>query len=185
MMPTTPTAELCRQYCRGYSVTCAQELEDDNCQALCEDELNAAAPACQAFGLEAVKCLTPFFQPNAGSCEAATSRGLVQCGAVLAKFKTCSGATMMPPGPGPGPGPGPDPGFDEPASCPNMGTVSPYGCQVTFACPSGLYDISCESNPNTGGGTHCYCYRDNQGTMFEIGLTSSSSACYEAYPYCP
>ena len=49
MTPGTTATEPCRQYCRGYSVTCAQELEDDNCQALCEDELNAATPPCEAW----------------------------------------------------------------------------------------------------------------------------------------
>lgn len=66
-----------------------------------------------------------------------------------------------------------------------MGTVSPYGCQVTFACTSGLYNINCEANPNLGGEMHCFCYRGVEGTMFGVGQVSSSSACYEAFPYCP
>src|SRR5690349_22615978 len=69
--PSTPATQPCRQYCAGYSVTCAEELEDDNCQGLCEDELNGAQPTCEALGIEAVKCLTPFFTAGSGSCDAA------------------------------------------------------------------------------------------------------------------
>jgi hypothetical protein len=182
--PGTPATEPCKRYCSGYSVTCAQELEDDNCQLLCEDELNAATPACEALGIEAVKCLTPFFQPGNGNCESATNRGLVQCGATLAKFKMCSGANPMPPGPGPGPAPDPDPGIEDPATCTKMGTVSPPWCQVTFACAKGLYDISCETNPD-GGAAHCTCYRGDRVMIFDLSLRPSSSACYQAFPYCP
>jgi hypothetical protein len=183
--PGTPATQACRQYCAGYSITCAEDLEDDNCQGLCENEINSATPACSALGLEAVKCLTPFFRAGSGSCESATSRGLVQCGATLAKFKMCSGANMMPPGPGPGPGPRPPgPGMNEPTSCATMGAVSPLDCQVTFACASGLYDITCETNPD-GGAAHCSCYRGNSVMVFDLSLLPSSSACYQAFIYCP
>jgi hypothetical protein len=187
--PNTPATQPCRQYCAGYSVTCAEELESDNCQGLCEEELNAAPPACEALGIEAVKCLTPFFRAGSGSCEAATSRGLMQCGATLAKFKMCSGATTMPPDPGPGPGPGPGPrppgpGTNEPASCANMGTVSPTFCQISYACATGLYDISCETNPD-GRAAHCSCYRGDGVMVFDLSLLPSSSACYQAFKYCP
>jgi hypothetical protein len=184
--PNTPATLPCQQYCAGYSVTCAQELEDDNCQGLCEDELNSATPPCSALGLEAVKCLTPFFRAGSGSCEPATNRGLVQCGATLAKFKTCSGATMTAPGPrpGPGPGPGPAPGTNEPDSCPNMGTVSPVDCQVTFACASGLYDVHCSDAPEAGE-TYCSCYTGDVGTSFPMIRTPLASACRDAFEFCP
>lgn len=178
--PRTPATLPCEQYCAGYSVTCAQELEDDNCQGLCEDELNSASPSCSALGLEAVQCLTPFFRAGSGSCDAATSRGLVQCGATLAKFKTCSGATMTPPGPGPGPAPG----TNEPASCPNMGTVSPVDCQVTFACASGLYDVHCSDAPEAGV-MYCSCYTGDEGTSFPMIRTPLASACMDAFKFCP
>lgn len=173
--PASPTSKACAQYCAGYSVTCAQELEDDNCEALCEDEIDNSDARCQKLGVEAVTCLTPFFRAGSGSCEAATNRGLVKCGATLAKFKTCSGGSdPTPPGPAPG----------EPFSCPNMRSVSSFDCQETFACPSTLYEASCFDDPGAGV-LHCSCTRGSQGAKFDMTRVPLQGACRQALQFCP
>lgn len=175
--PSNPTTDQCAQYCSGYAKTCAKDLKGQDCQQVCQTEIDGFGAKCQVLGITAIKCLTPFFQPGNGSCEAATSRGLAQCGSELADFKSCE--TGMPI-----PIPTPTPTPTDPTTCPNMGGISPSSCDVVFACAQGTYRTSCSVSPN-GIAAHCYCYHDDTGWMGEVPTSDSSVACYLAASHCP
>lgn len=177
--PSTATMSQCAQYCSGYAKTCAKDLKGQDCQRVCQAEIDGFGAKCQMLGLAAIKCLTPFFQPGNGSCEAATSRGLAQCGTALANFKTCETGK-----PTPTPTPTPTPAPQDPTTCPNMGAISPGSCDMSFACADGLYRTTCDQAFD-GGSTHCFCYHDNTGWMGTVPTRDYSVACYLAASQCP
>jgi hypothetical protein len=173
--PSTPTTDPCAQYCSGYAKTCANELKGRDCRAVCQAEIDGSG-SCQVLGISAIQCLTPFFQPGNGSCEAATSRGLAQCGNALANFKTCTtGAPMLTPPP--------PPDLTDPTTCPSMGVTSPGSCDIVFACSRSTYHVSCSLNPDIGG-AHCYCSYDDLLWMDNVRTTDSALACVLAVSQC-
>jgi hypothetical protein len=170
--PSSPTTDQCAQYCGGYAKTCAKELKGQDCQRVCQTEIDGFGATCQVLGIAAIQCLTPFFQPGSGSCEAATSRGLVQCGSYLTNFKSCETGT-----------PTPTPTPTDPTNCPNMGGISPNSCDVVFACAGGTYQTNCSVSPDRAG-AHCYCYHGDVGWMGDVPTSDSSVACYLAASQC-
>jgi hypothetical protein len=179
--PSTPTTTQCAAYCSGYAATCAKELKGQDCQLVCQAEIDGYGPKCQKLGLAAIKCLTPFFKGGGGDCDTTTSKGLTQCGNKLADFKNCE--TGGAPVPTPTPTPTPTPGFD-PATCPNMGGVSPNSCNAVFACAQGNYETSCFPTPD-GKATHCYCLHNGVNIMGDMPPTDFAKACYIAAQWCP
>jgi hypothetical protein len=172
--PSTPSTDRCAQYCNGYAKTCANELKGD-CQGLCQAEIDGFGAKCQVLGISALECLTPFFQPGNGSCDAATKRGLAQCGRAVANFTTCKPSA---------PTPTPMPDFMDPATCPSRGGVSPGACKMEFGCLQGIYQTSCSLAPD-GASAHCYCHHDDTGWMGGVGTTDFSLACVLAASQCP
>jgi hypothetical protein len=177
--PGNPTMDQCALYCNGYAKTCASELKGQDCQRVCQAEIDGFGAKCQVLGITAIECLTPFFQPGNGSCETATTRGLALCGDQLADFKSCETGT-----PTPNPNPNPTPTPVDRTTCPNMGGISPGSCDVVFACLEGTYRTSCSVSPD-GRGAHCFCYAADTGWMGEVPTSDSSVACYLAVSQCP
>ena len=175
--PSSPTATQCAQYCSGYAKTCAKALKGQDCLRVCENEIDGFGPKCQVLGINAIKCLAPFFQlGNGSSCDAATNNGLAQCGADLANFKSCETGTPIPT-------PTPTPTVD-PTTCPSMTNVSPNSCEGAFACADGLYRTVCDQSYDAVS-THCFCYHNDTGWMGEVATRDYGVACYLAASQCP
>jgi hypothetical protein len=171
--PSTPTIDQCAQYCSGYAKTCAQELNGRDCERVCEAEMDGFGAKCQVLGLSAIQCLTPFFRPGSGSCDAATRRGLAGCGSALANFKACETNT---------PTPMLDPA--DPSTCPSMGGISPASCDVTFACSRRVYRTGCSLSTDRAR-AHCFCDAGDSGFAGDIETNDLSLACALAALQCP
>jgi len=186
--PSTATTTECARYCSGYAKTCAQELKGQDCQQVCQAEIDGSGETCPLLGIWAIKCLTPFFQPGNGSCETATKRGLAQCGSELANFKSCDTGMPLPtptpmPTPNPAPTPMPTPNTD-PATCANMGSITPNSCDLVFGCAQGTYRASCGTSAD-GAFTQCYCFGNDGSVMSQMPVTDYAVACYVAVSQCP
>jgi hypothetical protein len=186
--PSTPTTTQCAQYCSGYAKTCALELKGQDCQQVCQAEIDAFGAKCQSLGLSALQCLTPFFRPGIGSCDAATNLGLARCGTELANFKSCETGMPLPtptptPVPNPTPTPMPTPNTD-PATCASMGSITPNSCDLVFGCAQGTYRASCGTSAD-GAYTQCYCFGNDGSFMSQMPVTDYGVACYVAVSQCP
>ena len=181
----TPTATQCAQYCSGYATTCAQKLKGQNCQQVCAAEIDGFGTACQALGLAAIQCLTPFFNAGNISCDVATNNGLRQCGTTLTNFKSCEGGNQSTPAPAPTPVPTPTsaPTSSDPLACPNMGTYDANSCEYFFTCPEGGYTTICQPTPD-GTAAYCTCYHGVQSAAGNMPLDFSVD-CYVATSLCP
>jgi hypothetical protein len=136
----------CRQYCPGYGTQCRQRLNGQDCQTACEGEVNGAGQACQALGINALRCLTPFFTPGGLNCDAAVARGLANCGSVVDQFVKCKGgnATGGPTTPSMMPA---KPARDVNVACNTLvHTGSGTVCDAIFDCSDGPYLVHCDVN---------------------------------------
>jgi hypothetical protein len=87
---STAASATCQTYCRRYTVQCPRELQGQDCLAACRQEFEGNQ--CERAGLEALECLTPFFDdPNdpAEDCGGATRRALTHCRHEIAALDRC------------------------------------------------------------------------------------------------
>jgi hypothetical protein len=185
--PSTPTTTQCAQYCSGYAKACAKELKGQDCQQVCEAEMDAFGAKCQSLGLSALQCLTPFFEPRGGTCETATNISLALCATELTNFKSCQTGMPLPtptPTPVPNPKPTPPTPNADPATCASMGSITPNSCDLVFGCAQGTYRASCGTSAD-GAFTRCYCFSDDGSFMSEMPVTDYTVACYVAVAQCP
>ncbi|HKY41138.1 MAG TPA: hypothetical protein VJN18_34630 [Polyangiaceae bacterium] len=80
---------VCEKYCNAYGPKCSARLEGRDCMAACIQEMTAFGSKCQTLGMNALKCLTPFFQNPAEHCDVAVSNALIKCESQVEGFDDC------------------------------------------------------------------------------------------------
>lgn len=166
----------CNAYCPGYGTQCAQRLMGQDCMTACQSEVNSFGPRCQALGISALKCLTPFFTPNGFNCDATVNAALTKCGKVVNDFQTCKGP-QKPNMPMPS-----MPSTPSVASCPGMGVADSLSCVQLFACGAGVYTVICGFQPGNMI-ANCSCTRPN-GSAESIDVANDGNACMGAASLC-
>jgi len=157
----------CEQYCPNYGTQCKKRLKGRECMPTCQGELTNFGPVCEDLGVNALQCLTPFFNPMGGNCDAAVNRALAQCGKIVQAFEDCKdlfskGTTSS----------GGSPASFV-ASCPRMSDPGASGnCTEVFACANGQFVTFC--SPSTQPGmVDCGCAPPNRTPgMGRIPFTS-------------
>jgi hypothetical protein len=176
---TNPDLSLapCQQYCPGYGTQCAKRLNGQQCLPTCQSELNGFGPACQTLGVSALRCLTPFFSPQGGDCNAAVNRALGTCGTIVNAFEDCKQGVS------PTPMTTPTPIIDV-GSCPSIGGgAADGGCHQFFSCGSGTFATLCSPSPMSQPLLDCSCV--SPSGAHAAGLMSASpDACLNAAKLC-
>jgi hypothetical protein len=98
--PSTPTAAVlssCATYCPRYGTQCVARLGGQYCNSACVSEMTSFGATCQALGLKALACLTPFFTVNGAACDAAVRNALGKCAKEVNAFNTCKAKSTAPP----------------------------------------------------------------------------------------
>ena len=172
---TTLALSPCQQYCPGYGTQCKQRLEGQECLATCQGELNGYGTSCQTLGINALRCLTPFFSASGGDCSAAVNRALAQCGMIVSAFDSCkkgfSGSSA------------PSKPVNPFATCPRSGGGDNTTCVETFTCNPGNYLTFCSLSPASML-FDCGCVSPN-GQMASVLLPPSGDVCLDATAFCP
>jgi hypothetical protein len=137
--PTLATS-VCQQYCPNYGTQCRKRLKGQECLPTCQGELTNFGPVCQNLGVNALRCLTPFFSPQGGDCDAAVNRALTQCGKVVDAFEACKKNFA----------PGTGTVSPNVASCPrNIGPDNSGSCTEVFDCANGPFVTFCTPSPQS------------------------------------
>lgn len=189
-MPTQPSAvsKTCQNYCSGYATKCPAELEGQNCQIACEQEMTSFGDRCEKLGLKALKCLTPYFKKDNLFCQDAINAALTQCNGQVQKFQSCKGV------PTPTPQPEPNP---MPNQCMVGGEGGPGYCKYSYGCPTGNYTVTCgqtgvggtgnipgPGNPAPAPWYTCSCY-DPSGVVQTFQMPSADPVpCHQAASIC-
>lgn len=138
----------CAQYCPGYGVQCRERLNGQECFPTCQNELNGFGKSCQALGIKALTCLTPFFSPGGGDCDAAVGRALSKCNKVVKQFESCKRKYASGNNPNPTPTTPTTPA--DPTTCPSGGrALGPDACVDAYDCGDGRYIAECRMDPNS------------------------------------
>lgn len=141
-----------------------------DCLAACQAEVNSFGPRCQTLGINALKCLTPFFTPNGGNCDAAVNTALTKCGKVVSDFQDCkeSQTPTMPSMPT-------MPGLNV-TNCPSMNFTDSLLCIDQYSCNAGVYMVLCTFSSGTAD---CSCSRPD-GSSTGTSFPNDGKACYRA-----
>lgn len=171
---TTLAIAPCQQYCPGYGTQCKKRLEGKDCLATCQGELNGYGPSCQTLGINALRCLTPFFSASGGDCNAAVNRALTQCGMIVAAFDSCKkgiSGTAAPSKPS-----------NPVASCLRTRGGDNRNCSDFFTCNEGSYFTFCA--PASGSMLlDCSCVRPS-GQATSGFLVPDGDVCLDATVFC-
>lgn len=162
----------CQQYCPAYGTQCKKRLDGKDCMATCQGELNSYGPSCQSMGIEALRCLTPFFTPNGNDCNGAVNKALSLCGPIVTAFDECKENVSSPSRPA-----------QEVFSCPRSGDGGRINdCTSVYQCSNGPYIVFCSTAPNML--LNCSCVPPN-GSLSSATLAISSDPCFDAAKLCP
>jgi hypothetical protein len=165
----------CQQYCAGYGTQCKKRLEGQECLSTCQGELNGYGASCQALGINALRCLAPFFSASGGDCDAAVNRALGQCGAIVAAFDSCKksfSSSAKPSKP-----------TNAVASClRSRGGDANTGCVDTYTCNEGAYFTFCALAPGSML-LDCNCLLPSGQTTSGV-LAPSGDVCLDATVFC-
>jgi hypothetical protein len=180
----------CQRYCPSYGTQCAARLHGQDCFDACQGEVNGSGSACQALGINSLRCLTPFFTIGGGNCDVAVNNALASCGMVVDAFEKCKmggkPAPAMPapvPTPAPMPMPAPPPVVDV-TTCASMGgDGGSMSCKQAFQCPDGFYETTCSLPPQMAGLAVCTCFRPD-GQVVNVSLQPHGKPCWEAAAFC-
>jgi len=168
----------CAKYCPGYGTQCVARLKGAECLPTCEGELNGFGKTCQTLGIKALTCLTPFFTPGGNNCDAAVGRALAKCKKVVDQFNACKKKASG----GNNPGTGTAPDFDPTLCDATDHYADPSTCLFSYACPSGLYVTSCNTDPNTGN-ANCICIQGD-GSQHMVKTKGGQDACDRGVEAC-
>jgi len=166
---------VCQQYCPGYSSQCKKRLKGQECIPTCQGELNNFGPVCQALGVKALSCLTPFFSPGGGDCDGAVNRALAQCGGIVTQFEECKKDFSRSPG---------NPSLNFVGSCERSGGPMDQGnCGQIFNCSNGPYITTCTRSAQSAKQLDCSCVTPN-GQTLDARLPASGDPCLDATALC-
>ncbi len=161
----------CQQYCPAYGTQCKKRLDGKDCLATCQGELNSYGPKCQSMGIEALRCLTPFFTPNGKDCNGAVNKALSQCGSIVTAFDDCKENFSSPSLPVP-----------QVLSCPRTGDGGfMRDCSSVYQCSNGPYVVFCATAPNMQ--LNCSCLPPS-GNPSSATLAASNDPCLDAARLC-
>jgi hypothetical protein len=167
----------CQQYCPNYGTQCKKRLKGRECLPTCQDELTVYGPVCEDLGVNVLQCLTPFFNPKGGNCDAAVNRALAQCGKIVKAFEDCKdlfskGTTSSGGSP-----------TTFVASCPRTSGPSASGnCTEIFECANGPFVTFCSTSAQAGV-VDCGCAPPN-GTPGMARIPLTSDPCLAASSLC-
>lgn len=179
----------CQAYCPGYGVECQSRLNGQECYPACQSEVNSFGPKCQRLGIQALKCLTPFFKADRMTCDADVNRGLTKCGKIVANFEQCKESvspskppTMTTPPSMPTMPTGPHVDIN---TCPADGSSSGNNCLMNFQCSGGPYVVFCDGN--SASGFSCTCVSPNgtinsrmfMGSLMDVCRTAANPLCVQ------
>ena len=172
---TTLALTPCQQYCPGYGSQCKKRLEGQDCLTTCQGELNGFGTSCQTLGINALRCLTPFFSANGGDCNAAVNRALAQCGMIVSAFDSCKktvagSPTTTKPG-------------NNFSSCKRSGGGDQTSCKESFYCGDGDYVTFCQFSASSML-LDCGCVNP-RGQMATGFLPPAGDICLDATALCP
>lgn len=166
---------VCQQYCPGYSSQCQKRLKGQACIPTCQGELNNFGPVCQALGVKALSCLTPFFSRGGVDCDGAVNRALAQCSGIVTQFEECKKDFSASPG---------NPSFNFISSCERSGGPMDDGnCAQIFNCTNGPYITLCNPSGSSSKQLQCSCVTPN-GQTLEARLPASGDPCLDATALC-
>ena len=171
----------CQQYCPGYGTECAARLMGQDCFDACQGEINGSGAKCQGAGINALKCLTPFFSATDNNCDAAVTRALTKCGTVVNTFEKCKGVKT--PTPTPMPTPTPTPSVDI-STCPASGSGIGATCSAVYECPNGKYSLDCTVSPTSAFLADCTCTGPTGNRGFSELMTAGNPCFVEGRALC-
>lgn len=171
----------CAKYCEGFAPLCPARLDGQDCNEACLREVNGFGKQCQAYGIKALNCLSPFFKQPKSFCEDIVAKAMLKCGTIVDRFQTCKDGDDAPePQPQPDPDPVPN---AEPSSCPSMGSADSVGCFDVYSCQSGTYLVSCSNVQGDSTRQNCTCEGPNT-TSGQVLLASPFEACKRMVASC-
>lgn len=171
----TVAVGICAQYCPGYSSQCKKRLKGQECVPTCQGELNNFGPICQSLGVQALSCLSPFFNRNGGDCDGAVNRALAQCSQIVTQFEDCKKNFATSPS---------MPVPNRVASCQHQEPVTSGNCTQVFNCSDGPYITFCNPSGQSAALT-CTCLAPTGEMVTSRVNSASADPCLEAAAPCP
>lgn len=168
----------CDKYCPGYGTQCAARLKGAECVPTCQGELNGSGKACQALGIQALTCLTPFFTPGGNNCDAAVGRALSKCKKVVDQFNACKKKAAG----SNDPNPGTSPDFDPKLCASGDRYADAFTCLHSYSCDSGSYITFCNTDASNNT-ADCTCINPD-GSQQTVKTKGGPAACDTATDAC-